>query len=158
MNARSGESMGNRDPFVIANYMIDKKKDDGGLRPLQLIKLVYIAHGWFLAFTNGIALLREPVQAWKYGPVVPSLYHAVKGSREIVKLLPGAQSWNILHQDERKILNETLELYGHFTGTQLSSLTHQKDTPWAETWDGTFYNDIPNELIRDYYLRKKEEN
>ena len=157
MNAHSGQSVGNRDPFVIANYLIENY--EGIMRPLQLIKLVYIAHGWFLAFTKGIPLLREPVQAWKYGPVVPSLYHAVKGNREIAEPFPMIQSWkDVLHQKERKILDETLECYGHFTGTQLSSLTHQEDTPWAKTWDGTFHKDIRDELIMEYYLQKKEEN
>ena len=152
MNASNGESIGHRDPFVIANYLIENYH--GIMRPLQLIKLVYIAHGWFLAFTKGIPLLREPVQAWKYGPVVPSLYHAVKGNREIAEPFPMIQSWkDVLHQDERGILDETLEFYGHFTGRQLSSLTHEKGTPWDETWDGTFHKDIPNKSIEAYYLK-----
>ena len=47
------------------------------ITPMQAIKLTYIAHGWHLAMT-GRPLLRDQVQAWKFGPVLPELYHALK--------------------------------------------------------------------------------
>src|SRR5687767_12203236 len=72
-----GEAM-TYDPKSIANYFIDLAAAEGKkLTPLQLIKLVYIAHGWYLGLT-GKPLINESPQAWQYGPVIPSLYHALK--------------------------------------------------------------------------------
>ena len=44
--------------------------------PMHVLKLVYLCHGWCLGFT-GEALINEPVEAWTYGPVVPTVYHLV---------------------------------------------------------------------------------
>ena len=65
-------------PETIANYFISKALADGiKLTLLQLIKLVYLAHGWHLGLT-GRPLISETVQAWKYGPVIKSLYDRFK--------------------------------------------------------------------------------
>ena len=47
------------------------------LTPMQLMKLVYIAYGWYLAMHNA-RLFDDRIEAWKYGPVIPNLYHATK--------------------------------------------------------------------------------
>jgi len=44
---------------------------------MQLIKLVYIAHGWTLGLYNQ-PLIGKQVEAWTYGPVIPSVYHDFK--------------------------------------------------------------------------------
>ena len=46
--------------------------------PMHIIKLVYLSHGWMLGL-HDTPLLWEPVEAWQYGPVVPSVYHLYKG-------------------------------------------------------------------------------
>ncbi|WP_366513810.1 type II toxin-antitoxin system antitoxin SocA domain-containing protein [Planktotalea sp.] len=48
---------------------------------MKLQKLVYIAYGWHLAL-SGKKLFTEEIEAWKHGPVVPSLYHEFKHLRE----------------------------------------------------------------------------
>lgn len=66
------------DPKAVANYILDCGKEDGEtLSPMKLIKLVYLAHGWNLGLT-GEPLITEHVQAWRYGPVIPSIYHDFK--------------------------------------------------------------------------------
>lgn len=44
---------------------------------MQVIKMAHIAHGYSLAIHNE-PLVDEAVEAWKYGPVVPSLYYRAK--------------------------------------------------------------------------------
>ena len=53
---------------------------------LKLVKLVFLAHGWRLG-CKGDPLIREQVEAWKYGPIVRSVYDAFKeyGKRRITK-------------------------------------------------------------------------
>ena len=67
---------------VVANYFVEKgKADKKNIDLLKLVKLVYIAHGWHLGLYDEIdrPLIREDVEAWKYGPVVRSVYDAFKG-------------------------------------------------------------------------------
>lgn len=62
----------------IANYFIKKAKDSNvELTPIKLIKLVFIAQGTSLVLNNRV-LFKEPVEAWKYDPVIPELYQTFK--------------------------------------------------------------------------------
>ena len=63
------------EPVAIANHFIELNPD--GLTLMQLLKLSYIAHGFKLGLDLG-PLSRELAQAWKYGPVFPSIYHKFK--------------------------------------------------------------------------------
>ncbi len=47
------------------------------ISPLKLQKLVYLVHGWHLAYVERPAINKEP-EAWKYGPVFPEIDHADK--------------------------------------------------------------------------------
>lgn len=70
--------------LAVANYFIDlARKENRGLTQLGLMKRVYIAHGFSLAI-NKTSLLDnrfDKVEAWKYGPVIPSVYHSFKQYR-----------------------------------------------------------------------------
>ena len=65
----------------VANYFIElAQRDEVSITQLGLMKRVYIAHGFSLALLN-FSLLDsrfDDVEAWKYGPVIPSVYHSFK--------------------------------------------------------------------------------
>ena len=62
------------DPKAIANYFLDlARAQEKALTPLKIQKLVYFANGWHLAI-KGVPLINEQVEAWRFGPVIPSLY------------------------------------------------------------------------------------
>src|SRR5215510_7158653 len=69
------------DSKAAANWFLDLGQP---LTPMKLQKLVYFAHGWSLALT-GVPLIKDAVEAWRYGPVIPALYHEFKhnGARPI---------------------------------------------------------------------------
>ena len=76
-------------PIQIANYFIKSSFRTGDeLTPMKLIKLTYIAHGWHLGLYDS-ELIDEPVYAWKYGPVVQSIYQDFKwyGDNQIAETL-----------------------------------------------------------------------
>ena len=65
-------------PKQVAEYFLNlARADDKTLSPMQVLKLVYIAHGWNLGL-NAQPLVNEDIEAWQYGPVIPSLYHKYK--------------------------------------------------------------------------------
>ena len=139
--------------LAVADFFLRKTEEIGKvLTPLQLIKIVYLAHGWFLGL-YGRPLLDEAVQAWKYGPVIPSVYHAVKifGNSGIsVSFLKRYRSERFSPEEEN-IMEQTLDIYGGYSGLQLSSLTHQEGTPWKEIWDGSKCKEIPDASIRRHF-------
>ena len=84
----------------IANYFIEKSLDSGvDLTPMKLNKLVYIAHGWYLGLSDR-PLIGEAAQAWKYGPVIPSIYHRFKayGGAQITSLEPANDLVTIVYR------------------------------------------------------------
>jgi uncharacterized phage-associated protein len=152
-------------PATIANYFLDKASvEQRALTPMQLLKLVYIAHGWNLGYFSE-PLINETVQAWKYGPVIKSLYDKVKryGSGAVSEpLRTGSMPWvRESSVDERtaSLLNAVWRNYAQYSGIQLSRMTHQNETPWSQAWldqggCNQRYAEISNELIEKHYKAK----
>ncbi|MDY7095195.1 MAG: DUF4065 domain-containing protein [Acidobacteriota bacterium] len=150
--------------LAIANYFIDRGASEKDfMDPLRIQKLVYIAHGWYLA-VYGEPLLKEKVQAWKYGPVIPSLYRNFKvyGNGPILDPALDLESFDVtipqVPEDDTKaraVLDRVWELYRPYSGVRLSNLTHQPDTPWHAIWsqrsDGKAK--IPNDLIQNHFIQ-----
>jgi uncharacterized phage-associated protein len=161
-------------PKAIANFFIEKANgpETVSLEPMKLQKLVFFAHGWRLA-TSHERLISEPIQAWDYGPVVPSLYRDLKkyGSSHIPTpildvdtsvdsgfgyVLPAVEN-----QETRRFLDRIWDVYGRFSGPQLSELTHRPDTPWYATRQATANCRgavISDSLMRDYFTRLAQQN
>ncbi|WP_122354720.1 Panacea domain-containing protein [Pseudomonas coronafaciens] len=143
--------------LAVAQYILDKTREihDDALTPMQLIKLVYVAHGYMLA-EHGEPLLNESVEAWQYGPVVRSVYEAVRDFRSSpVEYVPGARRWSgPFDLEEKAIMEQVAEMYGDVNGVRLSAATHKPGTPWSITWDRHGRNaEISNDLIEDFYQR-----
>jgi uncharacterized phage-associated protein len=129
------------------------------LTPMQYVKLTYIAHGWSLALF-GRPLIREPVEAWKYGPVIPTLYRELKHFGSGPVTTPPVQSIfgskEPLDQADRELIADVYRKYGTLSGVQLSHLTHRPGTPWSEMYDPEGWGiAIPDRLIRSHYEELK---
>lgn len=157
---------------AIANYLLEIASQHGReLTLMKLLKLVYYANGWHLAIKQQ-PLIEEPIEAWKYGPVIASIYHefkefgnqaitrfAANRSPEEVKRDPSTKPW-IKEEDEytKRLLKKIWDVYGDYSGTQLSAMTHQRGTPWDVTWNekgGSSTNScqINNELLKNYFVK-----
>lgn len=152
-------------PFNIARYFIENSTPEGDFTPMKLLKLVYVAHGWYLGF-NGKPLVKDSVEAWQYGPVIPSLYYGIKEfGREVIptdkaELVGGELEVNG-EADLTDFLNSVATAYRQHSGFQLSALTHAKGTPWHQVWTspngGHMSNAvIPATLIEEHYREKIE--
>ena len=129
---------------------------------MKLIKLTYIAHGWYLGLFDE-PLLGEAVYAWKYGPVIYSLYRDFKKYKDsqISELYSpsGENNYPLPDKDIDQFLDTIWNVYAAYDGIGLSSLTHQKGTPWDIIWNeegGKHKEDavINNNLIKKYYKEK----
>lgn len=151
-------------PKSIANFFIEMARSRGAaIDPMKLQKLVYYANGWYAGYT-GTALLNEPIEAWPYGPVIPSLYHEFKqyGRNPIGGLATefdgGTFDFVVVPppQDEslRSFLTSIWNSYSGYSGVTLSEMTHAPGGPWDITMQkasGMRGVDIPQELILDHF-------
>lgn len=119
----------------IAQAFLQQADQQGcSISPMKLQKLVYYAHGWYLGIT-GEPLLNEAVEAWKYGPVIPSLYHAYKQFAGNPIVLPATvlQMPLTFTEDVRALIDKIWQEYGHIDARKLSDMTHIPRGPWAMT-------------------------
>lgn len=144
--------------LAVAQCIVDKSEVP--ITPMKLLKLVYIAHGYRLGL-DGAPLLDEQVQAWKFGPIVESVYQAVRGyCSNPVTTVPGtggpeagAGGWaGQLTIRELMIISIVLDKYGQVDAVALSGATHKPGTPWSTTWAYHEQNaSISNDLIEHFY-------
>lgn len=137
--------------LAVANYILTHCQ---GITNLKLQKMLYFVQGFALA-EWGEPLFTDEIQAWTYGPVVPSVYEQYMdfGSRPITRLAPS----ELLDAPRiRAFLDPILESMVKYTSVQLVAMTHRAGTPWSITWDGGLgrFKRIPFELIREYFQRK----
>ena len=155
---------------ICANFFLEKAQKEGiPLTLMKLLKLVYIAHGWSLAILNKGILANEKVEAWPYGPVIGSLYHEFKHFRH-KPISDWSQSTidadrdfevaalfleKIDVEDKETLLNifqAVWNSYKDYSAWGLKEKTHEKGTPWEQTYrEDTKGLIIQDELIQDYY-------
>lgn len=144
--------------MVVAMYILKQRHDrDHPTTTLDLVKLVYLSHGWFLGI-YGIPLIREAVEAWPYGPVIPIVYERFKSYRgNPIDIVPVDNSSD-LDRRQRAVIDETLRAYASFDSWGLSAITHKPGTPWDQTSNRGVRSIIPNSLIQQHYagLYKQE--
>ena len=121
----------------------------------------------------GSPLISEQVAAWKYGPVVESIYHEVKnyGTNNITALI-SKTDFTTMESVTPRVDRETMEgatalsliqrvwdLYSPFDGIRLSNMTHQPGSPWFKVWKPADFNSVPNanatiptDVIREHFI------
>ncbi len=152
--------------ITVANYLLLKAwNEERDLTPMKILKLVYIAHGWYLG-EHGRPLIRDRVRAWTYGPVIPELYSYVKnyGSGPITILIESAfKSVNEeeINEIDEKFLDTIWNHYKKYSAFQLSALTHQVGSPWDQAVTGHSRRElsrisvpIANSTIQEYYKNR----
>ncbi|MFB6349955.1 Panacea domain-containing protein [Moraxella sp. ZJ142] len=146
---------------AVANEFIGLgKQNNAHLTVQQILKLTYIAQGYMLAFFD-VPLFDDDIEAWKYGPIIPNLYAAIKhhGGDQIhvpIRLLKGES--HIISDDAKRVIDFVYKKYAHLSGIQLSALTNQPSSPWAIFFnDVTWGRKIPTAIIKEYYDEKLAE-
>ena len=146
----------------VANYLLGLSyKDKIPVNPMKLLKLVYIAHGWYMVFYDG-PLINERIECGEFGPNIRSVYHKVKryGNDPIPQKIK-YKTDGFDKRAKRSLVGATDLLdtvwlrYKDLTAIQLSNMCHKEGSPWKIVWDyggstirGT---NIPNELIEQHY-------
>lgn len=147
------------DPGTVADHILWLRHSHrlNPTTPMHVIKLAYLAHGWSLGWDSK-PLIDEPVEAWAYGPVIPSLYHRYKSfGADPIKIVLADRS-ELFEKGQQETVEFVVDAYREYSALQLSDLTHEKDTPWDITRRNYGIGAIiPNDLIEDYYVKQVEE-
>lgn len=115
---------------------------------LKIEKLTYLAFADYLCLT-GKRLFRDYIFAFKYGPVVDTVYEACKKKYgyvnfekekneilgENISIMP-AKSRILCAEDgleKLRSIDETIKKYGKFDARELVEITHRDQSPWRQT-------------------------
>lgn len=121
----------------IANKLLKKAANICGgdlMSNMKLQKMLYYEQGYHLAAFKS-PLFKEDIEAWMYGPVVPSVYEHFKryGASGI---FPESDDEVRLSEDEEDLFNEVFDAYIDFSAYGLMRKTHE-ESPWRNTPTGT---------------------
>jgi len=120
----------------VVDYIIVKLDEaDAGLNILKLQKLLYYVQAWRLALTQR-TLFDGKFQAWVHGPVSRQVYdrfsvkYMMYAALDINDVRAGYDA-SLLADDEKAHIDEVLEAYAKYTGSQLERMTHDEE-PWIQ--------------------------
>lgn len=147
----------------VAKYILSKIT----CTQLKLQKLVYLCFADYLCET-GKELFTDKIFAFKYGPVVDSVYKRYKeyGYKPIEKETVDIDSKNISEMPSKsrilfaedgteKILSieKTLKKFGGLSASELVDLTHREKAPWSKSPKGIgkLYSTMKLDTIRQYH-------
>ena len=161
----------------VAKYILSKVES---CTHLALEKLVYFAYADYLCST-GKKLFTDKIYAFQFGPVVQSVFakYRLSGCRVLARE-EDDDAFDLVHvEDDEESLSDlakvmssrsrilfaadgsekllsidaTLEKYKSKTARELVALTHKEGSPWATTYTGELYREIPDFAIEErHYL------
>ena len=153
-------------PLAVANTIIRMIEDkEIEVNHMKLQKLVYLCYCWWLAKNDEPFISEEP-QVWKYGPVFYSLYSVLRSFggatiKEPQQAIYGEEP-PFVGENEKAIedvIEWVIAKYGEMTGTKLSELTHEVDSPWhimakKHNFKVPLYLAIDKEVIKSRYRQE----
>ena len=130
---------------------------------LSLEKLTYFAYAEYLCDT-GKKLFADSIYAFRYGPVVESVYERYKKNgcdtiqpdtviqRDVAEL--PARSRILFARDGLEkctSIDRTIAAYKKYSASELVALTHRPGSPWSHTDASRYREAIPDDVIRAYH-------
>lgn len=158
----------------VADYFVLKSEQDNEtITNMKLQKMVYFAYGLLLVDSNKTErLIRESIQAWQFGPVIPEVYDKYKifGAKDIVSgkeinSLLGKNNFlsEIVFEKEnhKKILEDTYFFLKEISPIQLSNWTHKEGSAWGKVYkSGERHIELnDDDIVVDFsvFLKKEED-
>lgn len=125
----------------VANFIIDEfDPEKYGITNLKLNKIVYFCNGWYLARTKK-KLIRNKFEAWKYGPVIRTLYSElkiygetnIKNKISFLDYVDGAKKY-VGYEDicdkDRVLIKSVVAYYVSMRAPKLVELSHASGGAW----------------------------
>lgn len=127
---------------------------------LKMQKLLYYAQAWFMVNNNKKVLFDDEIQAWQFGPIVPSVYNKLKKFKyNPISMDLSDENWKSLSKKQTVFIEDFCKFFFKFSATELVSMSHN-ETPWKEAFKKGQYSKISEDSMYEYYsnlLKKNEE-
>lgn len=125
------------------------RSEGRSIEKTRLNKLLYFAQGHSLA-ERGQPLFPNQIDAWEHGPVVAVVYSGYDKIVENAERIGLADTK--LSPDEMDLIMDIWDKYSGYTARELVDMTHQLDSPWAQTYSPDVRNaHIPQDMIERYF-------
>jgi len=121
----------------------------------KMQKILYYVQAWHLVYFNGDIIFDEKPQAWRHGPVYPSIYvkyrdcgfeHIMPKTDISLDDLELQISKFNLTEKQREYLKDVLNYYGSKNAIELEILSHS-ESPWLNARKGLAFLDKCNNEI-----------
>ena len=153
--------------MALANYFVNLANNQNvELKLLGLIKRVYITHGFSLALFDIPAIdpRFDVVEAWRLGPVIPSVYHSFKHFKDnkiteeaVIADLKGGDikyvTPELTDKNTKEIAEKVWKRYFDYSDSELVKILHRKGTPWGMCYVEGKNNPIPDLYTKVYYKK-----
>ncbi len=144
---RAASSRTPYDARAVANLLLDiADAQNVHLTQVSLLKLLYFAHGWYLA-RSGKPLILQAFEAWERGPVVKVVRDEFKafGKRPIttraskLDIYSGRRSRVApdVSPEDVQFVSSIFDAYHVYDAWQLSQISHETASPWDRLWNSS---------------------
>jgi len=132
----------------VAKYIVTKCiKENTPITNLQLQKILYYIQRDYLQ-NVGLGLFPDNFEAWRFGPVVPSVYYVFSryGSQPITKEYPNIE----IEEHDCELIDPIVEKKRLLNPWDMVEDVHKTGGAWDQVFKGGegFKSVIPNELIK----------
>lgn len=148
----------------IINYCNDKEYS---VSNLKLQKILYFVQALFATKTvSKQPCFEEKIEAWNFGPVVPTAYHEYKqyGSADIPRISFFYEydinekfhmkkvnyEDDVILPEDKLLINKMVDKLSDYSTASLVSITHNQ-APWKNAYEPGRNNIITVDAIRRYY-------
>lgn len=117
----------------IANKILFEATDEEGgdlICNMKLQKMLYYMQGFYLAYFDK-PFFKEEVEAWMYGPVVPTIYDKYK-KHEKKGISYNGEVITLINKEEGGLFDEVYHVYNQYSAIGLMDRTHS-EKPWKST-------------------------
>lgn len=133
--------------IVYSEYMNNRRVSN-----LRLQKLLYFVQLFYCAATGNVCF-NDRMEAWQYGPVVPSIYFEYKsfGADNIVPMFDNCHDH--ISREDCDFIDGILSECAAKTNTDLVNITHNQD-PWRDAYNHVGSRVISNEAIQRFVAKR----
>ena len=136
----------------VARYVINYcNQNHIGISNLKLQKVLYFIQAEFLVSNSGEdACFNDRIEAWDFGPVVPSVYRHYKlyGSANIPAT--SAITYRDILPWDRDLIDGMIKKTAPYSAAELVQITHNQ-APWKDAYIPGLNREITQKSIYDYF-------
>jgi len=137
--------------FDAAKYILSKT---GPMTTMKLHKFLYYAQGWSLVWEES-PLFEDKIEAWVYGPVIPTLFAYHRGQYKVCAADFYSASCDVFSDEQKETMDLVIEGLKDTPAYLLIEKTHS-EKPWINARKGLKgdergHREITHQAMSDYF-------